>query len=464
MPTSVSLIVIVVLLLANGFFVAAEFALVKARGTRIQSMALQGSSSATMTLRIQRNLEAYLAACQLGITMASLGLGWVGEPAVAALLEPLFLRMGLDEALIHTLAFIIGFLVFSSLHIVIGEQLPKTVAIRRSEQVSLWIAYPLHACYIAVWPLNWLLNNATGVLLRWFGVAEASHADVYTSEEIRGLVKSASDHGEIVQEKANMLSNLFEFYKQHASSVMIPRNSITTIDINASAEQNLKSIVDSRHSRFPVIDSQNNDEIVGLLLAKDIQNAMFAGEIEPWQNLKVLTREPLVVSESQSVPVLFEIMRSKHAHMAMIVNEYGEFVGIVTLEDMLEEIVGEIHDEMDDDEVPALRQIQEGEWDADGLIPLHDLNRATGLLLDDEPSVNTLSGYFMEKQGRLPKVGDYLIVQGYSLTVTEEQDHRAGRVLITQVEQEAGDSLDIAAGAESVDSDADDDKSQKSSS
>ncbi len=248
MDVTINLLAVVLLLVANAFFVAAEFALVKARGFRIESLASEGSAAARLTVRMQNDLDAYLAACQLGITMASLGLGWVGEPAVAALLEPLFHSLGMPEAMLHTSAFIVGFLIFSSLHIVIGEQVPKTFAIRRPEPVALWVAYPLRFSYLAVWPLNWLLNRASRGILRLFGVEEAGHGEVLSGDELQGLVATSKVHGEIWHDKAE----------------------------------------------------------------------------------------------------LFELMRVKRAQMALIIDEYGELAGAITLEDLLEEIVGEIHDETDE--------------------------------------------------------------------------------------------------------------------
>ena len=197
MDTVNSFLIVILLLVANGFYVAAEFALVKARGFRIESLAAEGSAAARLTIRIQSNLEAYLAACQLGITMASLGLGWVGEPAVAALLEPLFSSMGMSEATMHTSAFLVGFLLFSALHIVIGEQVPKTFAIRTAERVSILTAYPLHWFFLVLYPLNWVLNAASKGMLAMFGVKEATHGDVYSTDELRGLVEVSHEHGEI---------------------------------------------------------------------------------------------------------------------------------------------------------------------------------------------------------------------------------------------------------------------------
>ena len=445
MPVSISLVWVVVLLIANGFFVAAEFALVKARNSRLALLAEGGHGSARLAVRIQNNLEAYLAACQLGITMASLGLGWVGEPAVAALLEPLFHWAGLPEELLHTVSFIVGFLLFSSLHIIIGEQLPKTWAIRRAESTVLKLALPLHLCYLAVWPLNWLLNSVTGWLLRKIGVEEASHGDVLSSEEIRGLVQSASDHGTMIPAKANMLSNLFEFYQQQVDVVMIPRSSVTVVDVSLSNAVNLEQILQSRHSRFPVVDSKRGDQILGLLLVKDLQHALMSGQADPLAQLEAVMRKPLIVPESQSVPAVFEMMRAERAHLAMVVDEYGEFSGVVTLEDLIEEIVGEIQDEKDLDEPLMIKEINDHEWLLDGLTPLKELEKlfAPALLFDSQS--NTLSGFLMEAMERIPKAHDTLTMDQYTFEVTQALDRRVGQVRLTHHPLESVNTASTAA-------------------
>ena len=437
MDTTTSFIAIVLLLAANGFYVAAEFALVKARVFRIESAAAAGSSAAQLTLRIQANLEAYLAACQLGITMASLGLGWVGEPAVAALLEPLFHSMGMPDKLLHMTAFITGFLIFSSLHIVIGEQVPKTFAIRQAEPVSIWVAYPLHISYLMVWPLNYLLNKASGSILSMFGVKEATHAEVLSGAEIKGLVATSREHGEIHHEQADMLRNLFEFDQRQVGRVMIPRASIHTLDVSAEPERNLEVIRETEHSRFPVINSAEDESIVGILLAKDIHRALLSGQTEPWRDIAALCREPLVIPETQLVARLFEQMRASRAHMAFVIDEYGTFVGIVTLEDLLEEIVGEIHDETDErDELVDLVTVSDDQWDAPGLVSLNDLEKTIGLAVPTDLDANTLSGLFMHRLARVPKVGDELTESGYRLTVLEVEEHRVGRARITRLPTE----------------------------
>ena len=235
-----SLLIAVFLLAANGFYVAAEFALVKSRGFRIDALAAEGRVGAALTQHILKNIEAYLACCQLGITMASLGLGWVGEPTVAALLTPLLEPLGMPEQAVHVTAFIVGFLVFSSLHIVVGEQVPKTLAIREPEPVSLWIAWPLQISFVVFFPLNWLLNNASRAILRLLGVREASHYDVLTNAEIEGLVDVSAEHGKVEERQAEYIHNLFRFSELEVADIMVHRTSM----YSANAAEPIDTIID----------------------------------------------------------------------------------------------------------------------------------------------------------------------------------------------------------------------------
>ena len=431
MDTASNIIIIILLLAANGFYVAAEFALVKARGFRIESLAAEGNSAAQLTVRIQANLESYLAACQLGITMASLGLGWVGEPAVAALLEPLFTELGMSETMVHTSSFIIGFLLFSALHIVVGEQVPKTFAIRKAEPVSLWVSYPLHVSYLIAYPLNWLLNRATSAILSLFNVAEASHAEVFSCDELKGMVATSKEHGELHERQASMLHNLFEFDQRQVGRIMIPSNAVQSLDVAAPAEENLKVIRDTEHSRFPLIDSDNNDALIGIVLTKDIHRAMLLGETEPWNDLNRFRRDSMVVPESQRIAKLFDLMRIRRAHMACVVDEYGTFIGVITLEDLVEEIVGDIQDETDTEEsCIAVTVLDDTSWEVDGLISLTDLERSVGLKIDDTLDANTLSGLFMQRLARMPEVADEIFENNYRLRVLSTDDHRVGKVHI----------------------------------
>ncbi len=431
---TLNLVVIIILLTINGFFVAAEFALVKARGFRLETLTNNGNLTARLTLRIQQNLEAYLATCQLGITMASLGLGWIGEPAVAAMLEPLFFRLGVPEPILHTTAFIIGFLIFSSLHIVVGVQVPKTLAIRKAEPVALWVAYPLHVSYLLAFPLNWLLNVSTRVILSLFKVAEATHADVYSGDELKGLVVTSGERGEIHADKAEMLRNMFDFDQRHVGRVMLPRTSLMLLDINHDAEHNLIIIRDSGHSRFPLIDSVNDNAILGIILAKDLYAAMLRDDKAPWSNLRRYCREPLIVSEFQKVSRLFSDMRATRAHMALVVDEYGELIGLVTLEDLLEEIVGDIEDETDlSTRNYTITAMAEDRWEADGLLSLSDAERIIGLIVPTQLDANTLSGLCVATLGELPMVNDEIIEYGYRFTILSVENHRVGTLLIEKL-------------------------------
>jgi len=445
MSTTTSLAIIVALLAANAFFVAAEFALVKAKGFRIENLADNGSASAKLTVRIMSNLEAYLAACQLGITMASLGLGWVGEPAVAHLLEPMFQRLGASEQVVHTASFIIGFLIFSSLHIVVGEQVPKTLAIRKPEPVSMWSAYPLHIAYLAVWPLNWALNKASNTILRWMGVAPAGHDDVLSGAELKGLVATSQEHGEIESDRAAMLHNLFEFDERQVGRVMIPRNSLTCLEVGDGNNNNLSAIKKSEFSRFPVIDSDDNETIIGILLVKDIHRALLNGVAEPWKNVKSYCRDALVVPESQKVPQLFELMRTRKVHMALIVDEYGTLVGAVTMEDLLEEIVGEIEDETDTiAALSEIRQTGDNSWTVDGLVSLGDVQKVVGLAVPPELDANSVSGLFMERLARMPEVDDLIVEDNCELTVRSVKDRRVGMVDIVRLDDNSASDGDPA--------------------
>lgn len=425
---------IVALLAINAFFVAAEFALVKAKSFRINLMAEQGSKVARFTQRIQGNLEAYLAACQLGITMASLGLGWVGEPVVAAMLEPVFHAMEMPEQMIHTVSFLLGFLIFSSLHIVVGEQVPKTFAIRKAEPVSLWVAYPLHAFYVLAFPLNWLLNKASGAILSLFKVQEASHADVLSDDEIRGIINTSEMHGDLNAEKATMLHNMFEFESRTVEQIMVSRNEVDILDLQLPWEDNLEKIRTTKHSRFPVINGKPESP-EGILLIKDLHNALMGHEdADPQLVMRESLREPMLVPETQPIGKLFEAMRRNRSHMALVMDEYGAFSGVVTMEDMLEEIVGEIADELDIDEPDAPARWMGEFWETNGLITMKDLERVIHIDFPEEIDANTITGLFMKHLERMPRQGDELIESGLRFLALDVENNRVGQVHVYPIE------------------------------
>lgn len=427
----------VLLLIANAFFVAAEFALVKLKSFRIDTLADAGNKTAQLTRRIHKDLEPHLAACQLGITMASLGLGWVGEPTVAAILEPLLQPLGLPEKAMHSIAFLAGFIIFSSLHIVVGEQVPKTLAIREPEPVSLWVAYPLRGFYLMIFPLNWLLNAASAAILRVIGVAEASHGEILSGEEIRGLIEESEKHGNIESEKATMLNNLFQFDNRTVEEIMVPRGKVAHIDLQDSWEDQFVTLNKIEHSRFPVIDGGEHN-LIGILLAKDLYRKTLAEKIQlSTDSLRELVREPLVVPEFQQIGILFEMMKKSRNHMAVVIDEYGAFAGVVTMEDLLEEIVGEIADEMDQISDRTILNRKSNHWEADGWTQLNDIERALGIEFDEDVDANTLSGMFMYFLSRVPENRDSIETQGHRFTVESLNGRRVDLVKIEVVESES---------------------------
>jgi len=412
---STSLIVIVVLLVANGFFVAAEFALVKIRTLRVENLAKEGGLSARLTLKIKQNLEPYLAACQLGITMASLGLGWVGEPAVAKVLEPLFHSMGMPEEILHFTAFMIGFIIFSSLHIVIGEQVPKTYAIRKPEPVSIWVAIPLHAFFLISYPLTKALNWASSAIMRSIGVQEASHEEIFSDEELSELIDVSSTHGNLDNAKAGMIQNMFVFDSRIVRDIMVSRSQIDWIDVNSDNEAIKKQIIEQGHSRFPLV-RDNLDNIVGVLLVKDLLHTNLDVHVESGFEIESLARKSLIVPEVMGLQKAFDQMRNERSHMALVVDEYGALSGIITMEDLIEEIVGEISDELDEEAISKKIKFTEG-FEVAGLIALHDFEKQTSTKLDVEYDVSTLSGLIMSVLNEIPKVGDKIEYADWEFTV-----------------------------------------------
>ncbi|HNP62753.1 MAG TPA: hemolysin family protein [Woeseiaceae bacterium] len=428
----ISLVAVVALLAANAFFVAAEFALVKAKGFRLEMEADAGSGTARMTVSILARLESYLAACQLGITMASLGLGWIGEPAVAALLTPLLHPLGLSDALIHKIAFLTGFLIFSSLHIVIGEQVPKSFAIRQPERVSKMTAYPLQLFYWFAFPLTWLLDRASRGTLRLFGVDESTHGEALTLQELKGVLATSRAHGKISRTRARMMKNLIELDERPVGWVMIPQHEVTVLNASLSMEENRRRIAETRHSRFPLIDGE--DKVLGIVLQKDLFQAEIDGTSDPMTKLDVFCRRPVFVPERQTVSKTFETLRADSVHMAIVVDEYGEIAGIVTLEDLLEEIVGEIRDEKDKSEASYnVSQLSDASWSVDGGISISDAAREFGLVIESGSLSNTLAGLFMERLERIPEVGDTLETDGFRLTVEETSGRHATRISVRRL-------------------------------
>jgi CBS domain containing-hemolysin-like protein len=428
-----SLLVAVLLLVANAFFVAAEFALVKARGYRIDTLARQNRIGARMTQQILANIEPYLACCQLGITMASLGLGWVGEPTVAALLEPVLKPLGMSDTALHLTSFITGFLVFSALHIVVGEQVPKTLAIREPEPVSLWVAYPLFVSYILFYPLNWLLNAASSATLRLLGVREATHAEVLSSAEIGGLVETSAAHGRIQEGQAEYIQNVFRLSELQVSDVMVHRTEMVLVNADDSPEEIVRQVLASQFTRIPLW-REKPENIVGILHVKDLLRALRqGGEDLSRFNVMAIALKPWFVPDMRPLSEQLKAFRRRKTHFALVVDEYGEVEGLVTLEDILEEIVGDISDEHDI-AITGVRKQPDGSVVVDGSVPIRDLNRALDWSLPDEEAT-TVAGLVIHEARLIPEPGQSFTFHGFRFRVLRRERNRITALRITPLAQ-----------------------------
>jgi CBS domain containing-hemolysin-like protein len=417
-----SLLIAIFLLAANAFFVAAEFGLVRSRGFRIDVMARRNITGARLTQKMLKNVEAYLACCQLGITMASLGLGWVGEPTVSALLGPLLAPLGMPERALHFTSFLVGFLVFSSLHIVIGEQVPKTFAIRQPEPVTLWIAYPLNITYVVFYPLNWLLNVSARGILRMFGVKEGERHDVLTDVELEGLVETSAEHGEIEEGQAEYIQNVFRFGELEVSDVMVHRTKMLSVCGDDKPEDIVNAVIASPVTRLPVW-REKPENIVGVLHVKDLLRALHAVDGDPDKlDIASLMAPPWFVPDTRPVSEQMKAFRRRRTPFALVVDEYGEVEGLVTLEDIIEEIVGDITDEHDV-EMPGVRKQSDGSVNVDGAVPIRDLNRVMDWELPDAEAT-TVAGLVIHEARSIPEPGQSFTFHGFRFRVLRRSRNR----------------------------------------
>ena len=429
--TALNLLLAVLLLAANGFYVAAEFALVKSKGFRIEAMAKEGRLGAALSARMLKNIEAYLACCQLGITMASLGLGWIGEPTVAGLLEPVLAPLGMPERAVHVTAFIVGFLVFSSLHIVLGEQVPKTFAIREPEPVALWIAWPLHASYLVFFPLNWALNTAARGVLSALGVKEGSHQEILTYDEIEGLVDVSAKHGEVEEAQAEYIHNVFRFGELSVADIMVHRTSMHSVDIDEPADRIIDDILAGPHTRVPLWEKQP-ENIVGIIHVKDLLRSLKAAHGDVSRiDIRAIAAKPWFVPDTNSLTDQLDAFLKQRVHFALVVDEYGEVQGLVTLEDILEEIVGDIADEHDV-RVEGVRPQPDGSVNVDGSVPIRDLNRAMGWNLPDEEAT-TIAGLVIHEARLIPEPGQAFTFYGLRFQVLRKNRNRITALRITPI-------------------------------
>ena len=427
--TIINLLLAVFLLAANAFFVAAEFALVKSRGFRINALAEEKRFGAQLVRQILMNIEAYLACCQLGITMASLGLGWVGEPTVAVLLTPLLIPLGMPESALHFTSFMVGFIVFSSLHIVIGEQVPKTLAIREPEPVSLWVAYPLRLTFLAFYPLNWLINTSSRAILALLGVRDASQHEILTDVEIEGLVEESAEHGKMEVGQAEYITNVFRFGELQVSDVMIHRTEMITLNADDAPEATVKAMLASSATRVPLWRG-STENIIGILHAKDLLRAIQAvgGDLSKIE-VAAIARPPWFVPDIRPLSEQLKAFRRRKTHFALVVDEYGEVMGLVTLEDIIEEIVGDISDEHDL-VVAGAKPQPDGSIIVDGAVPIRDLNRLMDWDLPDREAT-TIAGLVIHEARAIPEPGQSFTFHGFRFRVLKKERNRITSLQVT---------------------------------
>lgn len=433
-PASIilNLFLVMVLVLLNGFFVAAEFAMVKVRGSRIETLLQAGNTRAKFAKNLINHLDAYLSACQLGITLASLGLGWIGEPAVAQLIEPVMTELGFSAQVIHTVSFALAFSFITALHIILGELAPKSLAIQKAESVALWTSVPLIGFYRLMYPFIWVLNSIANLVLRILGIELANEQEAaHTEEEIRILMEESHKQGYINKTELTFVDNIFEFAERNAREVMIPRTDMICLYAQDTFDENLEKALQEQLTRYPVCDP-DKDNIAGFVHIKDLLTAVARGD-KP--EIRSLVREITAIPEFMPISELLKLLQKNRAQIAMVVDEYGGTAGLVTVEDILEEIVGEIQDEFDE-ERSAIELRAEGIYSIDGRLLLEEVNHTLDIKLESD-DVDTIGGWVYSRVEMPPQAGQLIEHEGYQFVIEEVDHMRINRIVIRKTQVDA---------------------------
>jgi CBS domain containing-hemolysin-like protein len=423
----------------NGLFVAAEFAFVRIRSGQVERLVEEGKTSAGMVQDATSKLDAYLAVCQLGITISSLGLGALGEPAIATLIEPLMEPLGLPSGVLHTVAFAIAFGIITFLHVVFGELAPKTVAIQSPETTSLFVVPFMRFFYYLLLPATTVFNGTANAFTRALGYPPASEGDDTHSEaEIRTLIQQSTRQGVLEDDEGAQIKAVFELNDKMAREIMVPRPDVVALQ----ADTNLKELVHvaaaGNYTRYPIYEGDSPDRIAGAVHVKDVLRAVEAdGGLESEQTARDLMREVLVVPENRHIDQILADFQRREIQMAIVIDEWGSFEGLFTIEDILEEIVGEIRDEFDEEE-PAVRKLADGAYAIDGRIPIAVVNEALDADFESE-DFDTIGGLVLGRLGRAPEVGDEVHVNGHTLRVDDTDGPRVAQVIVHEREDGGDD-------------------------
>lgn len=405
-----SLVLVVFFLLMNAFFVIAEFAMVRVRKSQIEIAVEEGRPGAKTALEIVTNVNAYLSACQLGITLASLALGWLGEPVFAALIRPLLSLIGVPETVIAGIAIAIGYFLMTTLHVVVGELIPKSMAIFSTASYALHCARPLMIFYKVTYPIMWLFNSITNGVVKLMGHDPADEHDVYTGDEIKLLVHESTESGLIEPEQNEYLDNVLDLGEKDAEAIMTPRLDVTFLDINDSAEENLATIRQYSYSRYPVCDG-DADHLVGFVHVKDLFDMEPGTPMEEWK-----IRDLIAIPETCSIQKMIEEMTEEHTEICAVVDEHGGTAGIATLSDVFEQIVGRIDDEYRHESEDVYKQLGDGMLEIDGRAPISELEDILGFEPKGAEDVETVAGLALKLFDRIPREGDETSFTHESLT------------------------------------------------
>ncbi len=391
------------------------------RPSRLDQLIAEGNKRAHLARHIYNHLNAYLSACQLGITISSLGLGWLGESTVEAALHPLFDLLSVPSSVVTVLSFILAFVIITFLHVVVGELVPKTLAIDKTEAVALSVARPLHIFYKLMFPFIWLLNESSVLISKLFGLEPASeHEIAHTEEELRIIVGESYKSGEINQSEFRYVNKIFDFDERMAKEVMIPRTEIVTVETGQSIADLSDIMENERYTRYPVIDG-DKDHIIGVLNLKEILSAYVKHGSDPSFSIDPYVKPIIRVIETIPIKELLIRMQKERSHIAILLDEYGGTSGLVTVEDIVEEIVGDIRDEFDADEIPEIRKIKDGHYIVDAKLLIDEVNNILGTNIEEE-EVDTIGGWFLTQNYEV-EVGDEIEYGDYIFRVKQAEPH-----------------------------------------
>jgi CBS domain containing-hemolysin-like protein len=415
------LVIIAILIALTAFFVTSEFAIVKIRSSRIDQLIEEGNSKAVPAKKVISNLDEYLSACQLGITITALGLGWIGESTIEHILGPLFLKLNIPESVTQILSVGIAFALITFLHVVVGELAPKTLAIQKAELITLLVSRPLIMFYKIMYPFIWVLNKSARIVSSIFGLKPVSENEIaHTEEELRIILSESYKSGEINQSEFKYVNKIFEFDNRIAKEIMVPRTEMVSLSKDDSLETFLQVLREEKFTRYPVIDG-DKDHIIGLINIKEIMTDLIGNENLSSQTLESYTRPIIRVIETIPIHDLLVKMQKDRVHMAVLMDEYGGTSGVVTVEDILEEIVGEIRDEFDMDEIPEIRKVKENHYIIDSKVLVSEINDLLGVEIDDE-DVDTIGGWILTENYEA-KEGDIILHDTYTFKILDMEEH-----------------------------------------